>query len=248
MILLGFQNGAEALDLERFVRRAGAPDVTAALGRAGIQSLPGLLAHELLPLGVLHAMPLPGEVHTLFHPRLSHVAARAFFRGGSSEIPPSMTPEAAAVGARNSLAGRWAASFPGGVPDSLRIELLGETFKYRPRLGATLLAQWELERPGSARLAKATERLMRDPKFAAVLEPTDFARLQFLLEGGRTTGTPPCDAAPRIAELFVQDYHHAAPFQRDALRRVWDRCRADPGVGAARAALEARIGRLAPPQ
>jgi hypothetical protein len=247
LILLGFQNGSATVDLDRVTTRIESPAVMAALARARIRGLPALLAHELMPLGVLHAMPMPGEVHTLFHPRLSHLAARAFFRGGTAELPPSMIPQAVEIGRRNSLLARYAATFPGGMPDSLRMEVLSETLKYRPHLAATLLAAWDLERPGSPLLAKVTEAFWRDPDLSRGLDPVDFARLQYLLAGpSGNVPIPSCEAAPRLSELFETYYHHAMPFRREALDAIWQRCNTQPAAQEARARLEARLGRSTP--
>jgi len=87
LILLGFQSDAHALDVERFTDRAARPDFAAGLSRSGIESVPALLAHEVLPLGVVGAAELRGDLHTLFHPLLNHRAARAFFRGGTGALP-----------------------------------------------------------------------------------------------------------------------------------------------------------------
>ena len=95
-------------------------DFAAGLHRAGIDSLPALLAHEILPLGVLHAAALQGDVHTLWHPRLSDRAARAFFLGRSATLPPTATAAAAEVGASHSLLHAWIAREGGLSPDARR--------------------------------------------------------------------------------------------------------------------------------
>ena len=53
LLLLGFMDDSTAFDLERLERRAARPDFAAGLQRAGVDSFPALLAHEVVPLGVL---------------------------------------------------------------------------------------------------------------------------------------------------------------------------------------------------
>jgi hypothetical protein len=50
--------------------------------RAGVPDVAALLAHELLPRGVVGSLDLPGPVHTLLRPILADRSARAFFAGG----------------------------------------------------------------------------------------------------------------------------------------------------------------------
>src|SRR5690606_38079310 len=72
LLLLGFAGPARGLNLERMQQRATRPDIAAGLRRSGIETFPDLLAHEVLPAGVLSAATLEGPIHTLYHPRLSH--------------------------------------------------------------------------------------------------------------------------------------------------------------------------------
>lgn len=244
LLLLGFANGDHVIDLDRLIARAEAPDAAASLRRAHIYGVPALLAHELLPVGVLHAMPLPGDVHTLFHPRLSHIAAQAFFRGRKADLPVSMTPEAAAIGARNSLLGRYAARFAGGLPDRLRLEVATETFKYWPNLATTLLAAWDADQPNSAHLRHAADSFWRDPHRPQDLGPEDYARLQFLLTGHGSPSVSSRADAERASVLFERYYHHAAPFRRASLASLWSSCPPDSATRSARQQVESRLGPL----
>ena len=87
LLLFGFPEPHADLDPAVLAQRMAHPDLAAGLARAGIGSVAELAAHELLPLGVLGALPLEGPLHTLLHPRLSYRAARAFFAGGRSRLP-----------------------------------------------------------------------------------------------------------------------------------------------------------------
>jgi len=89
LLLLGFDRPTRALDVDALEERFGQPDFSEAFARVEIKSFTQLIAHELLPLGTLHAVEREGPVHTLRHPILSHLAARAFFPGLRSALPSS---------------------------------------------------------------------------------------------------------------------------------------------------------------
>ena len=58
LFLLGFDDPRWAADHYRLADRAARPDFQATHGRTRIASFPALLAHELLPSGVVHALDL----------------------------------------------------------------------------------------------------------------------------------------------------------------------------------------------
>ena len=109
LLLIGLNDPEGALDVGRLERRFERPDFQAGFQRAKVKSLPAVLAHEILPLDVLTATEIPGDLHTLLHPILSNRAARAFFDGGVGSLPVTARPEPAEVGMRNSLLRRYAA-------------------------------------------------------------------------------------------------------------------------------------------
>ena len=79
--------------------------------------------HETLPLGVVHAAALGGPVHSLYHPRLSFEAGRAFFVGSTGSLPFTGYGEAAATGATNSLLKRYLEGLGGEIPERIRQEI-----------------------------------------------------------------------------------------------------------------------------
>ncbi|UCE84566.1 MAG: fused MFS/spermidine synthase [Deltaproteobacteria bacterium] len=242
LLLLGFNDPERALDLARFERRAQRADFEAALRRFGIESLPELLAHELLPIGVLRAASLEGDVHTLYHPLLSHRAARAFFRGGRARLPATVTPAAAATGARNSLLRRHLTQYGGAVPDRVREAYVRESCETASPTCVTLLAQWSHDDPDSPALRRTRAHPSASRAEAGLLE-----ELVRFYDGRAPEATPITPrAAQRITRLYEQYYFHAAPFDRAALERVWRDCGdAQPGrCAAARSRAEARVGPL----
>jgi hypothetical protein len=243
-LLLGFRGGERGADLDRIVARVGEPDYAAALGRAGVRGAAALLAHEVLPLGVLEPTDLPGPLHTLYHPRLSDVAARAFFRGGLAGLPPLLAPKAIEAGARNSLLRQYAARFAAGMPDSVRQIVLHETWKCRPEAALTLLAQWDLQAPGSPHVAAALDRYWNAAVQSGDDDPADLARLESLLNGEAPATAVSLATAERASLLFEKHFHYAAPFRREALARLWGAAPANPRTLAARRRVEARLGPL----
>jgi predicted membrane-bound spermidine synthase len=251
LILLGFRDPAAALDLDRLAARVEQPDFAAALRRCRVPaSLPALLAHELLPLGVVHATPLPGDVHTLLHPRLSHLAARAFFAGAPAGLPNTAGPEPARVGRRNSLVQRYLARRGGELRPDERAQLVGQTCVRRPRECVTMLAWWVHDVPQSAARDLLVKAIRNHP-VAGLATPLDrvgaLSRL-FADPPPAPDGTDTLADATEASDLFGRYHHHAAPFSRRALGERWRRCEADPAVRQrcrdGRAAAEAAFGDL----
>jgi predicted membrane-bound spermidine synthase len=241
LLLLGLMPEAR-LDLERIESRMRQPDIRAGFERAGIASLPELLAHELLPLGVVNAASLPGDgVHTLLHPRLSHLAARAFFVGRPAELPPLAGPAAAEAGARQSLLRAWIARQGGLLPET-RKALVEELCPDRLRECTSVLAHWYHEQPHSPELAATLDR------WQAQVPRVRVERLARLYgEGPPGTLTP--QQARRWTESFASGYYHGLPFERAALDSIWRRCRGPECWSAeqeARSALSHLRGDLEP--
>ncbi|MDJ0851815.1 MAG: fused MFS/spermidine synthase [Myxococcota bacterium] len=231
LLLLGLMPEAR-LDLERLEERFQRPDVLAGLGRAGIKTFPQLLAHELLPLGVVEASAFPGEVHTLLHPRLSHRAARAFFTGRKAALPPTAGTAAAESGASNSLLRAWMER-EGGLTPELRRTLVKELCPGSERLCLTVLARWWHDEPSSPELAATVRRVA--PGQAAKI-----AGLAMLFDEGLDGTVTPAQARA-ATENFGLYYHHAVPFAREALDATWRRCR-EPDCWPARREARALLG------
>ncbi len=240
MLLLGIQD-PEALTLDRIEARAGRPDFAAGLRRVGIETLPALLAHEILPLGVVHAIETSGPVHTLLHPLLSHRAARAFFVGQQADLPSGASPRAAEIGSRNSLLRAWEARH-GPVSEPLRARIAREVCSARGPQCATLLAVWMHEDPDSEALQQVIAEARADSGVAPHVQPGMLQRLVDLYAVPDAKGgtLPPAVATAR-SQLFALYYHHAFPFPRETLRHTWRRCLGD-GCRAAREEAEALVG------
>ncbi len=251
LLLLGLRDASRALDVEQLERRAAQPDFRAALARSGVASWPELLAHELLPLGVLGATGLSGEIHTLLHPRLSYLAARAFHAGGAGSLPVTAAAPAAQIGRSHSLVRRFAALQGGELSPADREAFVARTCELRPRECATLLAEWIHARPESTVGRRLLERL-REQGRAGLKDPLAAVERLAPLFGVDGGPAPDGDASLARANEATSDYalyyHHAAPFDPRSLRALWERCaaqgNANPACREGRARAEQLLGGL----
>jgi spermidine synthase len=248
LLLLGFDSTERALDPAALEARFRQPDFASGFARVGIHRFPALLAHELLPIGTLHAGERPGPLHTLRHPILSYRAARAFFRGGPAALPRLARAESAAVGARNSLLRRYARAEDGRLPEPVLEEVASEYCRLK-RIAecATSFARWRREYPGSPRLEEALARARETTRDADLLGDRNLASLVRLYGGAGDAGSPgdrrALQRARSVSQRYLRHYLHALPFDRGVLTRVWGRCRGEP-CREARREFEARLGPL----
>jgi hypothetical protein len=239
LLLLGFDQPERALDVAALEQRFAQPDFTAGFARVGIESFPQLLAHELLPLGTLHSVELEGEIQTLRHPILSYRAAKAFFLGRQSWLPPFTTPAHEQVSRRNSLLVRY-----GGSGDILPERVLEVAAREMCRLGhtqqcATLFARWQLDRPGSPRFKSAVAEV-RQGSGRREVTPGRLRLLQMLFDGKVPDVKEEALAqqAERLTQRFLRYYHHAVPFDRRVVEAAWLRCRGEDCEGRERDAWQ----------
>jgi predicted membrane-bound spermidine synthase len=232
LLLLGFAEPDRAVDHFRLAERAERPDYQAALRRAGVESFAALLAHEVLPFGVVHAARLRSAIHTLYHPRLSYVAGRAFFVGSDADLPFTGSRQAAAQGTKNSLLRRYTAQLGGRLPEPQRSELVAEACEMRRPFCSTLLADWLRDNPDSPALrgilerVVALERGVETPPGTKEIGEASLRKLSVLFPGSPRDSEPSNPTAASLAStLFVRFYHHAAPFDGEMLLDVWSRCR-----------------------
>jgi hypothetical protein len=247
LILLGIENPGPALDTARLVRRALRPDFRAGLTRCSVASPAALFAHELLPIGVVHALDNPGPEHSLVHPRLAHLAARALFRGDFAEPPGSSALETARLGHENSLQRRLAALPAHGWNEATRADAVEETCAHRPLECVALLAEWAHAVPESVERDRIIAQIERIPILDNV--PLDrIPALAALYDEAPPPGRTPLADARRATQDFERFYHHAVPFRRAALAARWRACgevSADrEHCAAEHAAVEQRLGDL----
>jgi spermidine synthase len=223
LVIFGLKDGPSALDLDRMTERAAQRDIVAGLRRAKVDSLPALLAHEIMPQGVLRAMELKGPLHTLLHPRLNYLAGRGFFRGAQAVLPFSGYGKAAAVGAENSLLRRWIARQKGGqMPEEFRKQIAEQACSNRWALCVPWLADWRKRSPKSEDIPRLVQALADS---GVVANPTAvLADVQSLYLDAAPDGAVPLGRARRASQLYYQYYSHGAPFPIERLEKLWRRC------------------------
>jgi spermidine synthase len=230
LLLIGSKDPQASLDVERLERRFERPDFEAGFARAQIGSFPALLAHEILPVGVLAAADLPGELHTLLHPILSSWAARGFYTGMTGRLPVTARPRPAEVGMGNSLLRRYATVHGGQLTEPDRILVVKETCQKVSQLCAPLMARWLVDAPDSPARRDMLASLSQNPVTAQNLRLDDIQRLRWLFDGAPDFSDAILSPANvmQASQLFADLYHHAAPFSRQALTKMWRSCEADP--------------------
>ena len=247
LLIVGLLDDRHALDLDRIEQQVYRKDVSEGLLRAEIRSFASLLAHELLPLGVVPAAHLPETVHTLLHPRLGYLAARAFFSGSEGPPLPTADLEPARIGQRNSLQHRYAKRFGGQLPEEERGKLVAQVCIHRPRECQTQLAAWTRDVPSSAVRAAVVSALNK--RSNGKLDQSFVPTLMTFFDGAPPDTSPvSVEDAARSTQLFLDFYTHGAPFSRGALAEIWRRCESDlaqrSACRAGRAEADRRLGFL----
>ncbi len=251
ILLLGFGAPERALDLVALEGRFERPDFAAGLKRAGVESIPALLSHELLPLGTLHASDLDGPLHTLRHPRLSDRAARAFVIGNDTTLSKFLAPESAKIGSQNSLLRRYVGGGKDPLPEEISEIVVNEMNKLRAFAElATLLADWRRVDPESEALNALLTELRSNPAAESFVSEEKLAALGRLfgerplmkLEGPRSLRR-----ARQLSRLYGTHYHHAAPFDRGMLRAAWGNCSVE-GCRRAQDQFEKQLGKIGAPR
>jgi SAM-dependent methyltransferase len=230
LILLGFDDAGGRIDLQRAETRLEAPWMKELLQSIGIEDTAGLLAHELLPEGVLAATHLEGDLHTLLHPLLGTRAARAFFSGGIAQLPPTHSAAAARIGADHSLLRQLALRSGGRLPDAARRSAVTEICRYRPVSCSTWLAAWRVQDPESLALASVTAKMATNPVLRDALAPNLQAILAQLLGARPLVGTVSLEAARLATQTYARYYTHAEPLLSSTLIDVYEHCN-DGGQG-----------------
>jgi predicted membrane-bound spermidine synthase len=235
LLLLGFADARSGPDLDRISERFERPDLQSGLRRSGIASLEELLAHELVPVGLVTRAALPGEVHTLLHPRLSQRAAHAFFTGGSAKLP--YLPQPAGASAQPSLL-QQLRGLRGPESEETRSRVVRHVCESRPQECAVLLARWQHDAPDSARLRETLAQERAEAGNPEALEQRNLELMASLF------GVVPERLGPErvraATEIFFGYYHPAEPFRAETLRSLWRLC-VEPECARLRPAWERRL-------
>jgi len=228
-IILGSSGRSAALDFYRVVERAGKPPYKGPLSTMGMNRPSELLVRELLPVGVLHATELEGPLHTLYHPILSDIAGKAFYRRAQGHIPFTGYGEPARIGAKNSMWRRYLDYVGGRLPDEERSAVIEATLGYGRPHGISMLAKWMAESPDSPefRTAHQSALMWLRRNIKDVNDPEGILEDLRTLYGENQPGIGKslnAEDAWRLSEAYTSFYFHGAPFNEQALRGAWARC------------------------
>ncbi|CAG0971708.1 Polyamine aminopropyltransferase [Burkholderiales bacterium] len=227
LILLGLNDPQADVSIEGIEARIEEPAIASALRLTGIDGLAALVAHEVLPKGVLAEMRLEGDRHTLLHPVLSDRAARAFFVGAQASVPAPTNRAALDASVEASLIRRLAARSGGRLDDDLRHGVAKQWCRGGLARCATLVADWKRDDPDPPGLRRLFEDLGIDPaRPPEGLRPEVLDRLERLFDLDASDGTPTFDELERMTEDFDRFWTPAAPFDPRVLLALWQRCAA----------------------
>ena len=227
VLLVGLLDAPLAYDLSRIEQRFERPDLRTAFARIGIHALPQLLVHEALPLGVLHAAGPSGiPAHTLYHPRLSYEAGRAFFVGESAKLPFLGYGEPAQIGRQRSLVRRYLDRFEGDPPPEAWAGLIDRACAVSVPQCPALVAAWGRGKPQEEVRARVDALRRRGAPKDARLDVVPLMRFFYGDPIEITAST--LDEIEREQLLYFQHYYHALPFQPGSLVALWQHCKGDP--------------------
>jgi len=223
LVLLGFESPRWSFDHFRLAEQFGRRDFKATLERAGVESFPALLAHELLPVGVVEALEIDAPIHSLYHPRLNDVAGRGFFVGETGWLPFTGFGEPARIAKERSMLQGYKLRFGGTLPDAERLQMVREACRPGGENCNAFVAEWMSEQPESPVFDDVVARVTSVPQSIGLERIKEMSEL-FV---ARPPGTAPlvsAERSERAAHDFVDSFHHGAPFDPAAMAAVWGRC------------------------
>jgi spermidine synthase len=225
LLIMGFEDASRIPSLKALQARFRRPDFTAGFDRVEIRHFSALLAHEFVPAGVVHSVELPGDLHTLTHPRLAYEAAHGFFLGENAPLPTFLLPQSVSIGRSNSLLRRFAGE------RLLSEEILGTTAREACRLNrfdicASMMALWQLHHPDSKQRESVLARARKNPNQALELSDAKLASLMRLFQPDPRFKRMkrPLSRALRLTQEYIDHFHYPLPFERGALRNLWQEC------------------------
>jgi spermidine synthase len=239
LLVLGFNDDDAAPRVADVARRYSRPGLREAFARAGVDSLPALLAHELVPVGVLSASALEGPIHTLYRPILNHVAGRAFFRGAGARLPDIVSGEALAVGERNSLLRQYLRD-PAVDGREARRLATAEACRLRKGLCMALLVEWHHLEPHAEALRELLAHINEDrgSRHGGEIRRDVYRQLVRLTAPTGSTAKIPLSRANEAMILYRWFNRYPAPLDPATLISMWERCYgsdADCAAGLAQA-------------
>jgi spermidine synthase len=233
VLLMGLNSPAGYPDLETLRARYESPALRAGMARCGAKSFPELLAHEVLPPGLVRRGYVAGELHTLHRPILSQHAAQAFFSGRGVDLPHLAGGPDAPPGRPRALLAQLLGDGP--VPEETASSVTRHVCESR-RVSECVawLARWRADHPASQAARRYDPRNVPKIGSPEALSPQNIARVELLFRGllpPEPASTNPLRRAANLTHLFSSYYTHAIPFDRAVLRSGWSGCDGAGGGG-----------------
>ena len=221
LVLVGLRASEPANHLAQIEARLRLPDYQRALIRVGIKSPAALLVHEAVPFDAIQPALQEGPLQTLTHPRLSHQAARAFFREDSAALPFTGVGEAARIGRANSLLGLYLQRFGNTVPENTWDTMLRQSCSRGLKLCGPVAAAWTYARPNSEALGAALQ-------WATTTGRAPWIKFLPVFQVYLGYSPPPArldaENALLASRRFDEFYSHALPFDPGGLVSLWRHC------------------------
>jgi spermidine synthase len=255
VLLMGLNSPTGYPDLETLRERYERPALRAGMARCSAKSFPEVLAHELLPPGLLRRGQVAGELHTLHRPILSQHAARAFFSGRTVSLPRfAGGPDAPDTRPRALMTQLFG---DGPLPEEVLSSVTRHLCDSREVTEcAVWLARWRADHPDSEAARRFDPRTL--PKLGPAYEalsPPILARVEKLFRGvlpPEPSARNGFQRAMSLTNLFSTFYTHAIPFDRALLREGWSGCDGTAGgptsCQTARVHANARLDRFELPR
>ena len=254
VLLLGLNAPGAYPDLDTLRERYERPAMRAGMARCGARSFPEVLAHELLPPGLVRPGHVAGGVHTLHRPILSQHAARAFFAGRGVELPRFAGGPDADSERPHALLAQLIGD--GRVPEEIASSVTRHVCESRRIVECgTWLARWRADHPNSREARRYDPRALPRMQTYEAISPFTIARIETLFSGApppELTAGNSLQRATALTHLFSTYYTHAIPFDRALLRSGWSACDGGGGPASscqlARAQANARLDRFELPR
>jgi len=225
VLMLGLNAPGAYPDLDTLGARYEQRELRDGLARCGARSFPEVLAHELLPPGLVRPGPAGGELHTLHRPILSQHAARAFFAGRGVQLPRFAGGPDADSGRPRALLAQLIGD--GRVPEEIASSVTRHVCESgRAVECGTWLARWRADHPDSGEARRYDPRALPGMRAYEAISPGYLARVEQLF----TRAVPPkgpanaLQRAAALTNLFSSFYTHAIPFDRALLQESWSEC------------------------
>ncbi|MBW2713638.1 MAG: fused MFS/spermidine synthase [Deltaproteobacteria bacterium] len=226
-VILGFNDPAEEVPWEKIHTQFEEPAMREAFDSIGIHALPTLLAHERVPTYTLQHANLSGPIHTIEHPRISDLAARAFYTHGRGKFPFPLSREAVQAGQQHSSLNNYLKWRQAELTEEEWSNMANEICQSTPHRCAGVFTRWHKAHPNS-QVLQAKLRSIED-NTAEGGSPREMIEIILALhEPDKIKGQDLSYKGTRaIQALYTRHFDYSAPFDSSILENAWSACSGD---------------------